>query len=525
MILGRSLARNALRYRECAALIDEHGVALSHCAFADRTWRIADALARRGIGKNSRVAVLAGNCPDYLTVHHALASLGAWTVPINTALKPPDIAYRLDHAEVQAMFVSPEFSGLAADFGADTRRRIDGRVFSIGGGAPDCVAVDELVAQGSPTAPDVQISPEDILYVGYTSGTTGTPKGALISHRAFVGGFLYKALAYGLSDNDVTLNPGPFWHSAPRDFAALAVYLGGTAIVAARFEAEQYLALVERYRVTNSFVVPTMLQRLVYAPSLATRDTKSLRCLISGGAPLPTAVKERVLAAFGPVLTEFYGATETRIITVIDAAELASRERSVGQPVHDVELRVLDATGRNVAAGAVGEVFIRGPGLFSGYWRDPERTRAAHRGEWFSLGDMGRLDADGYLYLVDRKQDMIISGGENIYPNDIEDCLARHLEVKEAAVVGVPDEQWGEMVVAYVVPVSGRRPDVEELAAFCSQHLPNYMKPRRFEFCEDLPRSPTGKILRRELRALERRRVEIAQRRREERVGAPGGQP
>ena len=359
MILGRNLASNALRYPERAAIIDEHGVALSHRAFAERTWRIADGLARHGLGKNSRVAILAGNCPDYLSVHHALACLGAWTVPINTALKLVDIELRLAHAEVQALFISPEFAAFLADLGADTRRRIGRRVFAIGGSAPDCVPVDELIAQGRPTAPDVQLSPEDILYVGYTSGTTGTPKGALISHRGVVGGFLYKALAYGLSDRDVTLNPGPFWHSAPRDFAALAVYLGGTVVVPVRFKVEHYLALVERYRVTNSFLVPTMLQRLVHSPALATRDTSSLRCLISGGAPLPTTVKERALAAFGPILTEFYGATETRIVTIIAAAELAARDRSVGRPVHDVELRVLNAMGREVAANTVGEIFIR----------------------------------------------------------------------------------------------------------------------------------------------------------------------
>lgn len=500
MILGRSLARNAQVYPDRAAIIGADGGSLSHAAFADRVWRLADGLSRRGIGKNSRVAILARNSPDYLTAHFALASIGAWTVAINFALKLPDIEFRLAHAEVDAIFVSSEFAPLVKELGARVSNRVASRIFALDGSPPGCIALAELVESGRAVAPDVLISPEDTLYIGYTSGTTGTPKGALVSHRAIVVGFLYKALAFGLNDRDVTINPGPYWHSAPRDFAALALYLGGTAVVPDRFDPEQYLADVERYRVTNSFVVPTMLQRLADSDALDRRDTSSLRVLISGGAPLPGAVKERVLGAFGPILTEFYGATETRIVTVISAAELAVKERSVGRPLHDVELRVLDESGAEVPAGEAGEVYLRGPGLFSGYWHDSERTAAAHRGEWFSLGDMGRIDADGYLYLVDRKQDMIISGGENIYPNDIEECLQLHAAVSEAAVIGVPDNLWGEIVVAYVVPSSGIRVSADELIAFCGERLPSYMKPRRIEFCEGLPRNPTGKILRRELR-------------------------
>jgi acyl-CoA synthetase (AMP-forming)/AMP-acid ligase II len=368
----------------------------------------------------------------------------------------------------------------------------------------------ELIESGRPVAPDVLLSPDDTLYVGYTSGTTGAPKGALVSHRAIVVGFLYKALAYGLTDQDITINAGPYWHSAPRDFAALALYLGGTAIVPERFDAGQYLADVERYRVTNSFVVPTMLQRLVASEDLGCRDTSSMRALISGGAPLPSTVKEQVLTAFGPVLTEFYGATETRIITIISAGELADRERSVGRPLRDVEIRILDDSGSELPSGEVGEVFVRGPGLFSGYWRDPERTAAAHRGEWFSLGDMGRVDSEGYLYLVDRKQDMIISGGENIFPNDIEECLQRHVAVAEAAVIGVPDDQWGEIVVAYVVPAVDGGILPNELIEFCGERLPSYMKPRRIEICKSLPRNPTGKLLRRELRAQHKKKSSVA---------------
>src|SRR5208283_1933389 len=260
-----------------------------------------------------------------LCVYFAVGSLGAVLVPINNALKPSDIDFRMAHAEVDAIFLSKEFAPVLDGAGAATRRRLAGRLFGLGhetAGGPSLAA---LVEDGKPQPPAERIDPEDILYIGYTSGTTGPPKGAMVSHRAIVVGFLYKALDYALTDTDVTINPGPYWHSAPRDFAALALYLGGTAVVTTRFDATRYLELVERYRVTNSFVVPTMLQQLVNSPALETCDVSSLRCVISGGAPLPTPVKERVLAKFGPVLTEFYGATETRIITAITPAELAVR--------------------------------------------------------------------------------------------------------------------------------------------------------------------------------------------------------
>lgn len=500
MILGRSLARNAKLYPDRAAIIAENGETITHRDFALRVFRIANALARHGMGKNSRVAVLARNSADYLSVYFALGSIGAWLVPLNFSLKPVDIEFRLAHAEAEALFIGAEFVPVLDALGSETRRRLKGRVFALDGAPAGATPLAELIESSRPEPPDASVSPEDILYLGYTSGTTGTPKGAMVSHRAIVGGFLYKALDYGLGDRDVTINAGPYWHSAPRDFASLALYLGGTSVVPSRFDAEMYLELVERHRVTNSFVVPTMLQMLAASPSLDRRDLSSLRCLISGGAPLPTAVKERVLSRFGPVLTEFYGATETRIITAITPAELAQRDRSVGRPIRDVDIRVLDENGNDVPTGEVGEVYIRGPGLFSGYWRDPERTAAAHRGEWFSLGDMGRCDDEGYLYLVDRKQDMIISGGENIYPNDIEECLLRHPGVKEAGVVGVADERWGELVVAYVVPRNGQPPQPEALIEFCAERLPNYMKPRHIEFCDALPRNEVGKILRRELR-------------------------
>ncbi len=500
MILGRCLARNARLYADKLAIIAQDGRTLTYRALNERVNRLASALLVQGVNKNKRIAILCRNSPEYLESYFAAGAIGARQIPINFHLKTEDIAQRLKHSGANAIIADEEFLPVLAGLDALTRRALGARVWVVGDADQGTENFETLVARGTPEPTDTRVDPEDTLYVGYTSGTTGSPKGALISHRAIVVGYLYKALTYSLGPDDVTLNPGPFWHSAPRDYASLAIYLGGTCVVMRNFEPIEYVQLVQRYRVTYSFLVPTMLQMLTGLPSDEAHDTTSLRLILSGGSPLPTAVKERAIQRFGPILHEFYGATETRMVTSISTRELASRRRSVGRPMRDVEIRVLDDGGRTLPPGTIGEIFVRGPGLFSGYHDDPEATRRSWRGEWFSLGDMGRMDEDGYLYLVDRKNDMIISGGENVYPNDVEEVLMCCAGVKEAAVIGVPDPTWGELVTAVVVPEVGAQISAQALIAACAARLPAYMQPRRVVFAAALPRNPVGKILRRVLR-------------------------
>jgi acyl-CoA synthetase (AMP-forming)/AMP-acid ligase II len=492
VILGRCLPRNARLWPQKTAIVAADGRRWTYAELNERVNRLANALRAHGIRAGARLAILDRNSPEYLEVYFAAGTVGAWLVAVNFHLKEPEVAYRLQHSGATALFVGREFLPLAEALPEAVHRQLGPRIWVF---EDD---YERLLAGASAEPGDDGVQPEDTLYVGYTSGTTGTPKGALVSHRAIVVGYLYKALDYGLTAADVSLCPGPFWHSAPRDFASLALYLGGTCVVTRGFDAAEYEALVEKHRVTFSFLVPTMLQMLAVLDTR--RDVSSLRALISGGSPLPNVVKAQALKRYGPILHEFYGATETRIITSITAEELARKERSVGRPIRDVEIRILDEARNDVPVGQSGEVFVRGPGLFSGYLDDPERTRMSHHGDWFSLGDIGRLDSDGYLYLVDRKQDMIISGGENIYPNDVEEIIAAFPGVKEVAVIGIPDTTWGELVTAIVVPQPGATIDVQALVDFCAARLPAYMKPRRVEFATELPRNPVGKVLRRVLR-------------------------
>ncbi|MCP5034954.1 MAG: AMP-binding protein [Actinomycetia bacterium] len=498
MILGKSLAHTATLHPDRPAVIFDEQV-WSHRELQERVYRLANALSALGYAKGDRIAVLGRNSHRYLEISLALGLTGIVMVPINHRLLPAEVATRLDHAGVTGLLVEPEFFDLSREAATASLAR-----------SPTIVMDDEqtlgalnyesLLQNGEPRPPSTTVDPEDALYLGYTSGTTGQAKAAIVSHRAIVVGFLYKALQYQIGTNQTTLNPGFYWHSAPRDFALLQIYLGGTAVVMREFEPRRCLELIQTHQVSNGFFVPTMLQLMMELPDFAAFDVRSLQVLLSGGAPLPTSIKTAALERFGPIIHEFYAATETRIVTSITPQELEVKTRSVGRPVRDVDVRILDDAGSEVPLNEVGEIYLKTPTLFSGYHNDPDKTAAAFRDSWFSLGDMGRQDADGYVYLVDRRHDMIISGGENIYPSEIEDVLLRHPAVADVAVIGVPHEKWGEAVKAVVVLHDGQHGSADELTASCAEHLADYLKPRSYDFVDELPRNPTGKVLKRVLR-------------------------
>ncbi|RJX29721.1 MAG: hypothetical protein C4525_14045 [Desulfarculus sp.] len=501
MMMGLALSRCAQRHPHKTALIFEDR-SWTYAQFNARVNRLAGALAAWGLTKGDRLAVMAENGNEYLEIYHAAAKLGVWMVPINHRLKAPEAGFRLEHSQATSLILGPRYLWVLEQMPPAARKAIGRRVLVLDPGPfpAGTTSYEQALEMSGEAEPQVDIHPEDILFIGYTGGTTGRAKGALISNRAIMVGHLHKIIEYGLDQHVVTLNPGPFWHTAPRNFSHLALYLGGTTVVMRSFDPIQYLRLLARHRVTLSFLVPTMFAAILETAGHQDYDTSSLRALLSGGSPLPTPLKEAALGRFGPILHEFYAATETLILTSINAGEIGLKRRSVGRPVRDVYLRLLNDNGQEVPAGQVGEVYLKCPSLFSGYYRDQERTRQAFRGSWFSLGDMGRLDDDGYLYLVDRKTDMVISGGENIYPSEVEEVLLRHPRIAEAAVIGVPDSKWGESLKALVVLKNGQRADPQEIMDFCQDKLADYLKPRSVEFVEALPRSPVGKVLKRELR-------------------------
>jgi len=500
MLMGKALTRTAGLFPDKTALISEHG-SWTYREFNSRVNRLAGTVAGFGLKKGDKAAILAKNCPEYLETYHALAKLGVWMVPINHRLKPSEIGYRLAHSQTGLLVIEPEFVGVLNQLAPSVAKQLNGRVLVMGSGAPPMglLSYEAALAAAQDQEPDVDLHHEDTLFLGYTGGTTGRSKAAIISNRAIVVGYLYKHLEYGYDQDEVALYPGPFWHTAPRN-CALAFYFGGTVVVSRGFNPRDYLEQVERYRVTSSFLVPTMYKAILDLPDHEKYDTSSLRVLNSGGGPMPVGLKRQVMERFGPILFEHYASTETLILCTIGGDAMLERPASVGRPVYDVHLKLLDDEGNQVPQGEVGEIYIKGPSLFSGYYHDEEKTRQCMKDGWFTLGDMGRFDEEGYMYIVDRKADMVISGGENIYPKEVEEVLQQHPLVSEVAVVGVPDEHWGESLKALIVLNNGQKVGEQEILDFCAQRLAGYLKPRSVEFVDDLPRSPMGKVLKRKIR-------------------------
>ena len=468
--------------------------------------RLAHALTGVGVRPGDRVAIMLPNCLEYLVALCALPRIGATSVQIGYRFKAPEIAYILDNASPRAVIYHGDYGGEM-----DQARR------TAGGPAPEqLIVIDGALAPDAPVGRSYRDSlagqPDDTParrsrdsggVIVYTSGTTGKPKGA---RRRFSKTGL-TAVAdmvqqVGINQRDRHLVVCPLYHSAAPAFSIVMMTLGASLVVTDHFDAEAVLALIEREKVTSSFMVPTMLVRMTALdPSVRSRyDTSSLRWVLSGAAPLTTETARRFQEAFGPILWNFYGATETGLVTLAGPADHTARPGTVGRALAGNQLRILDEGGREVPAGQVGELYVRNSMLISDYHGDEEATRGAMRDGFFSVGDLARIDTDGFVYLASRVHDMVISGGVNIYPAEIEEHLHSHPEVVEAAVIGIPDEEWGERLKAFVVRRPGSQLSSDEVVQFCRDKLADFKRPREVVFVDALPRNPTGKVLKRELR-------------------------
>jgi acyl-CoA synthetase (AMP-forming)/AMP-acid ligase II len=461
--------------------------------------RLAHSLAALGIGAGQHAIVYAHNALENLVAGAALRALGAIGVPMNHRLTAEEVAYILDNSEATAVLVGDAFLPMAE------RVRDAARVkhwITIGAERrPWAHALEDLLARGGETPP----SGPPVMggSMVYTAGTTGKPKGALrrVTDPASI---LPRLAALDCLDPaQVHLVAGPLYHSAPGGFALYAQMVGGTVVVMRKFDPEEALRLVDAHRCTTTFMAPTLLKRIVDLPAQvrARYDVSSMRSLVIAAAPCPMRVKEQAIAMFGPVLYEFYGSTELGVNTVLRPAEVLRKPGSCGRAAPGVELAILDDDGRPAAAGPPGELFVRRySGVFDEYYRNPAATAQTSRGEWMSVGDVAWMDDEGFVYICDRKRDMIISGGVNIYPAEIEDALHRHPAVEDAAVFGVPDPDWGERVHAAIQLRPGRRVTERELTEFCRAHLADYKAPREVSFHDDFPRDTAGKLVKRLLR-------------------------
>ncbi len=495
--------------KEAIVEYGEHGVRRMTWGELDATInRLAGALVARGVGgKGGRVALMLPNGIEYLIAQQALARIGGTAVQLGYRSKPAEIAYILNNAEPKATIVHGAF--------LDTMRA--GRAEAGGKGGPmlvvggdkitegDATDWDRALAASSPEVPDREkiAGGDGGGVIVYTSGTTGKPKGANRSWKKT--GFESVAdmiLTVGMNADDRHLVVCPLYHSAAPAFVAIMMSLGATCVLMNHFEPEAALGIIQKERITCTMMVPTMIVRITNLPKETLRkyDTSSLRWVMSAAAPLSTDAARRFMEQFGPKLWNFYGATETGLVTLAGPTDHVSRPGTIGRAMRGNEIRLLDDAGKQVRQGEIGELYARNSTLISGYHKNDEATNSAQREGFFSVGDMGRMDADGYYYLESRKHDMVISGGVNIYPREIEDHLMTHPAILEAAVIGLPDPEWGETLAAFVVLREGQVITGTEVADYCRTHLADFKRPRHVTFLPELPRNPTGKVLKRELR-------------------------
>ena len=461
-----------------------------------------------GLKPRDRVAVISRNCTEYAEIICGLIKAGLVHVPINWRLSSEEMDYVINNSDSVAVVLDREFLEKIVPIQKRLKNVPAGNYLLIGGLAEGMKSYEEMLAGAHAAEPSVENGEFDPYFIGYTSGTTGKPKGAVTRHAKWEVKVRGVELLLGISStpDEVQLLTMPLFHMNAINSLGASLYLGQTVIVMDRFDAREALRLIHTYKCTFSSMVPTMYHRLKNLPEEIKNsyDTSSMKSLLQSSAPLPFSTKKWIVDFFKSAgLHEVYGGTEAGGVTVLLPHEQLAKPGSVGKPLPSVEVKIVDEEGNDLPTGRVGQVISRprsadGPiPAVTEYYKDSEATGKNFRDGWFYSGDMGYFDEDGYLYLVDRKFDMIISGGENIYPKEIEDVLYAHPCLADVAVVGVPDDEWGESVKAVVTLREGATVAEEELIEFCKGCLGKYKTPKSIDFVDDLPKTETGKILRR----------------------------
>lgn len=481
----------------------------TYAEFERNTSRVAQALLAAGVRAGDRVGYVGKNCDHYFEAWIGAAKIGAVMTPASWRLAPPEVEFIIGHCDAVLLFVGPESAAMVQGLLPALPMVRQVVAMEAGGSAGWPVYADWRDAQPA-TLPDHQPDAHDVVLQLYTSGTTGRPKGAMLTHRNLtIGTEVSERESIPWSHwtaDDISLVAMPVAHIGGSGWGLRNLLSGAKGVVAREFDPRAVLDFIEHERISKLFMVPAAMQIVLRDPRARSVDYSRLKYLLYGAAPIPAALLREGIEVFGCGFVQQYGMTETTGTVVAlppedHTTEEVPRMRAAGKPLPGVELKVVDYEGRELAPGEVGEVVIRSGHNMSGYWKQPEETaRTIDADGWLRTGDAGYMDAEGYLYIHDRVKDMIISGGENVYPAEVESAIYGHPIVADVAVIGVPDEKWGEAVKAIVVLKAGQGADRDSIIAWTRQRLAGFKVPKSIEFVEALPRNPSGKLLRRKLR-------------------------
>ncbi|WP_139489850.1 long-chain-fatty-acid--CoA ligase [Brevibacillus dissolubilis] len=508
MISTQALLASAKNRPNHLAMIDGEKRITYREMFA-RVTRLAGALEASGVRKGDRVGILLFNESRYLELLFGITMLGAVAVPINTRLSAPEVTFILNDADAKLLFFHREFLPMLTTLQKEAAGIERFILCEDGGEVADTTIYEAFMQEASPIEDVYRVCENDLAGIFYTGGTTGMPKGVMLTHRNLMSNAYNFAIALEFTRQEIYLHAAPMYHLADGCSTFGTTVVGGTHIFMRMFDPVKLLALVERERVTSMILVPTMINMLIHTPSLSDYDVSSLRKILYGASPCPTEVLRKAMTLLPVRYYQGYGQTEAApLLTILSAEDhvlegeehIVSRLTSAGQPLPGVQVRVVNAKGEDVAPGEVGEVIAKGPNVMAGYWKRPEETAATIVNGWLYTGDMATVDGENFIYIVDRKKDMIVTGGENVYSVEVENVIYTHPAVLEAAVVAVPDEKWGESVKAVVVLKKDCTVTEEELIEHCRRDLAGYKVPKSVDFAAELPKSGPGKILKRSIR-------------------------
>jgi acyl-CoA synthetase (AMP-forming)/AMP-acid ligase II len=509
--VGHILRVQAMNHPTKEAIADKFK-RLTFKVWDERSNRLANALTDIGIGHGDRFAIIAYNCVEWMEIYAAAAKGGQIAVPIMFRLAPPEIEYIINHSECKAFIVATEFADLITDMKERLPVPRDNYIYLGDGDTPQgYVHYEDIVQNGDSEKPDIVVDGEDVWTFMYTSGTTGRPKGVVRTHESYIAQYVLNDVNVGVRPDDRVMLVMPMCHVNSIFYSFAYAYVGASCFVynMISFDPEDLLRTIDKENITFTSLVPTHYIMMLALPEEVRRkyDVRSIRQLLVSSAPARKDTKIEIMKYFkNTELWEAYGSTEAGLVTLLRPDEQMKKLGSIGREIFGTDrIKILDENRREVPDGEIGELFSRTPMIFREYWKDPEKTKQVFEGEWFSAGDMAKRDKDGYYYLVDRKANMIITGGENVYPSEIENVLGPHPAVRDVAVIGVPDKKWSEAVTAVVILHDDYTPSedlAKELIQHCRGKIAGYKIPKSVDFIneDEMPRTGTGKILHRVLR-------------------------